>query len=54
MTRTVPREYIDAMNALKAQPLLAGWPDAVLIEIVIIVADIVCAPLLEDEDEDGE
>jgi hypothetical protein len=50
--RTVPKEFIDAMNALKAQPLLANLPDDVLIEIVIIVADIVCASLLEDEDDE--
>ena len=49
--RVVPPEFIDAVNALKAFPLLSNVPDVDLIEIVIVVADIVCAPLLEDDDD---
>ena len=53
MNCTVPQEFIDAMNALKQKfPPLANVSDAVLIEIVIVVADIVIAPFLEEKGEE--
>jgi hypothetical protein len=53
MIRTVPREFVDAMKALREKfPPLNDVPDVILIEIVIVVAEIVIAPFLEEDNND--
>ena len=50
---TVPAEFFLALKALKEKlPRFAGhFTDRELMEMIVLVADIVCAPLLERGDE---